>query len=350
MKTISFIIGIASVFLVVSCGEAEQNTVTEPVVKKEIAPEVNTEVSAIMEKARTFFEVLPNAAENPNNLLTAEKIALGKALYMDTRLSLNNTQSCNTCHNVETYGVDNLPTSPGDLGGNGDRNSPTSFNAALHMTQFWDGRSPDVEDQAGGPILNPVEMNMPSEEAVVDRLLDIDEYVDMFAEAFPGSDEEISYDNLKMAIGAFERTLLTPAPFDDYLAGNQSAITSEQEKGIETFIEAGCITCHSGALLGGSMYQKFGVYGDYWDLTKSEKIDEGRFVVTGLETDKYMFKVPSLRNITMTAPYFHDGSVNNLNDAISMMAKLQVNKDLTPEEVESIALFLETLTGDAPEI
>lgn len=331
---------------IVSCGDTETKEVNAPAV--ETPTVTSTKYEALNEQARMFFGTLPEVAENPNNPLTAEKVLLGKTLYFDNRLSKDNTQSCNTCHNLDAYGVDNNSFSEGNDGELGGRNSPTTLNAALHVTQFWDGREPDVEAQAGGPILNPVEMAMPSEEAVVERLSDIDEYIDLFDDAFPEDKEAITYDNLKLAIGAFERKLITPSKFDDYIAGNDNALTDAEKDGLQTFVSAGCVTCHAGNLLGGVMYQKFGVYGDYWAMTKSENIDNGRFDVTGNEVDKYLFKVPSLRNIEKTGPYFHDGSVAELSEAIRIMAKLQVNKDLTDEEVASIELFLTTLTGEVP--
>ena len=335
--------------IVASCGE-ETKKVASPVegtTKKEVPK--STEVSEAMQKAQTFFGVLPLQAENPENVTTPEKVALGKALYYDIRLSKDNTISCNSCHNLDAYGVDNLSFSPGNDGGLGGRNSPTTLNAALHMTQFWDGREKDVEAQAGGPVLNPVEMAMPNEEAVVERLSDIDEYIDMFDEAFPEDLDAITYDNMKKAIGAFERKLMTPGRFDEYISGDGTALSAEEIKGMETFIEVGCTSCHASNLLGGKMYQKFGVYADYWTLTGSENSDEGRFTVTQKETDKHMFKVPSLRNVSKTAPYFHDGSVSDLSEAIIIMSKLQLNKDLTEEQVVSIEIFLKSLTGEVPE-
>ncbi len=299
------------------------------------------------EQARQLFGVLPDIAENPDNVITAEKVELGKKLYFDKRLSKDNTQSCNTCHNLNTFGVDNKPFSAGNDGSLGSRNSPTTLNAALHFAQFWDGREPDVEAQAGGPILNPVEMAMPSEQAVIERLSGIDEYVNLFSKAFP-EEPAITYDNLKKAIGAFERKLITPSRFDEYIAGDDSALSEKEKKGLQTFINAGCITCHSGSLLGGNSYQKFGLFGNYWDYTKSEKIDNGRFDVTKKEADKYFFKTPSLRNVEKTAPYFHDGSVQELDEAIRIMAKAQLNKDLTDQEINEIIDFLKTLTGEVP--
>lgn len=218
----------------------------------------------------------------------------------------------------------------------------------MHISQFWDGREPDVEAQAGGPILNPVEMAMPSEEAVIKRLNSIEEYPQLFKEAFPESEKAISYDNVKKAIGAYERKLITPTRFDEYINGKDEGLSVEEKKGLQTFINTGCTTCHSGTLLGGSMYQKFGLFGDYAELTKSKNVDKGKFDLTKNDSDMHIFKVPSLRNIEKTAPYFHDGSVKDLLESIHIMAKLQLNKDLTDQEVKDIAVFLKSLTGDIP--
>lgn len=328
----------------VSCGgnnkKSDQNSSDAQAASNEFA-----ELDA---QARQMFAVLPAVAENPDNEITDEKVKLGKVLYFDNRLSKDNTQSCNTCHDLSTYGVDNKALSEGNDGGLGDRNSPTTLNSAFHFVQFWDGREPDVEAQAGGPILNPVEMAMPSEEAVVKKLSAIDEYKTLFAAAFPGQTNPITFDNIKRAIGVFERKLVTPSKFDDYLAGDDQALSAKEKKGLQTYISSGCITCHMGSLLGGNMYQKFGLFGNYWEYTNSEVIDEGRFAVTGNEAEKYMFKVPSLRNIEKTAPYFHDGSVEELSSAIKIMAKIGSNKDVTDPEIGEIIDFLKTLTGTVP--
>jgi len=326
--------------LLVSCNNTEK--------KKEKEKEVNSEYTAIREKASSLFGTLPTQAENVTNTLTPEKIVLGKKLYLDNRLSKDNTQSCNTCHNLETYGVDNLPTSPGNDGGFGNRNSPTVFNAALHVSQFWDGREPDVEAQAGGPILNPVEMAMPSESAVVERLSKIDEYNNLFAKAFPNEKDPINYNNIKNAIGAFERTLITPSKFDDFLAGNTNALSEVEIEGLQLFMDKGCVACHSGNALGGNIFQKFGLFDEYWKHTNSKTIDEGKFEVTKNEADKYIFKSPSLRNVEKTYPYFHDGSVTDLEEAVSIMAKIQLNQELSPSELDAIVAFLSSLTGELP--
>lgn len=339
------LITLSTISLITACGDLRKEP-AEPSQNEEVVQIVETDYPDLANKAHSMFGELPEVAENPNNKITPEKVALGKTLFYDTRLSLEGNISCNSCHNLSTYGVDNKPTSQGDNGGFGDRNSPTVYNAALHFVQFWDGRAADVEEQAGGPILNPVEMAIPDKDYLIKRLSKIEGYKPLFEAAFPGEKDPLTYDNIQKSIGAFERTLITPTRFDEYMAGKEDALTEDEKAGLDTFINAGCISCHMGSNLGGSMFQKFGVYGNYWELTGSEKIDEGKYAVTGQDYEKYMFKVPSLRNIEKTGPYFHDGSVTDLEEAIKIMAKLQLNKDLTDEEVTSIMTFLKTLTTE----
>ncbi len=324
--------------LIFSCKPEQKEAETKPAALTELQT-----------KAKTFFGQLPEVAENPNNPITPEKLALGKALYFDPILSKNKTQSCNTCHDLATYGVDNKQFSPGDGKGTlGGRNAPTTLNAALHVAQFWDGRAPDVEAQAGGPVLNPVEMGMGSEKEAITRVAADPKYKDLFAKAFPDSKDPISWDNLTKAIAAFERKLITPSKFDDYLAGNDTILNTQEKNGLKLFIERGCIACHTGPALGGGTFQKFGVYGDYWKETKSAKVDEGKSAVSKKAEEKNFFKVPSLRNITKTYPYFHDGSIADIKEAVRIMGKLQLNQELKPEEINDIVAFFETLTGTVP--
>ncbi len=227
--------------------------------------------AGLLERAKSTFMPLPASADNPYNPLTPEKVFLGQTLYFDNRLSKDETVSCNSCHDLKAYGVDNESTSDGVGGQPGDRNSPTVLNAAFHFTQFWDGRAKDVEEQAGGPILNPVEMAMPDQEAVINRLASIKGYREMFATAFPESENPVNFDNLQKAIAAFERKLITPSRFDEYLNGNENALTTEEKQGLLTFMDAGCTACHSGVVLGGTMYQKFGLAGNYWDFSRSPR-------------------------------------------------------------------------------
>jgi cytochrome c peroxidase len=327
-----------------SCGgETEEQKL------EKLAQQENERYDLSLKDKMSIFSALPSKAENPDNVATTEKIKLGHVLYFDKRLSLNNTISCNSCHNLSTFGVDNLPTSPGDAGENGGRNSPTVLNAALHTTQFWDGRAKDVEEQAGMPITNPIEMAIPSKEFLVKRLKEIELYQDLFKQAYPNEADPLTYSNIEKSIAAFERQLLTPSRFDDYLNGNKSALTVQEKKGMLSFINIGCTSCHSGSLLGGNSFQKFGVYKNYWELTGSEKIDEGRYEVTKQEFDKYMFKVPSLRNIAQTGPYLHDGSVSDLKKVVEIMADAQLKYNINNSEVENIVAFLNALTGSVPE-
>lgn len=308
----------------------------------------STNTDELQKNAAQIFKPLPVQAIDSANPITDEKVILGKTLFFDPRLSLTGNNSCNSCHNINTFGVDNQATSTGDNGGKGSRNSPSVFNAALHIAQFWDGRAKNVEEQAGGPVLNPKEMAMPSKDFVVKRLDSVQKYKDMFKAAFPGDANPVSYDNLQKAIGAFERTLITPSAFDKYLAGDNTAINEEQKAGMKEFMNAGCTTCHSGVTVGGAMFQKFGLFADYRTLTGSVIKDEGKKDITKMDADKDYFKVPSLRNITKTGPYFHDGSVADLSKAVQIMGKLQLNKELTNDQTKKIIAFLETLTSDIP--
>jgi cytochrome c peroxidase len=290
---------------------------------------------------KQFFEPLPASIIDEKK--NAALIKLGKKLYLDPRLSVNDQISCNFCHRLDNFGVDSQPTSPGHEGKRGGRNSPTTMNAALHIAQFWDGRAKDVEEQALGPIMNPIEMGMPSEAAVVDKLKKIEEYKDLFAEAFKDEKDPFQYKNVGKAIGAFERTLLTPSRFDDFLKGDEKALNDVEKRGLQKFIEIGCANCHNGVVIGGNSYKKIGLVEPY------NTTDMGRFDITGLETDRKVFKVPSLRNITKTGPYFHDGSVATLDDAIVEMAEHQLGREVDPEFVNDVKAFLGSLTSKGKE-
>ena len=348
MKTIKISFALI-LFFIISCGDKKgpkQNVMEQQMEAQKAGAALEAQIG---ERARSTFQALADKAENPNNLITDAKVKLGKILYFDTRLSKDGTQSCNTCHDLNTFGVDNKPTSPGDDGGLGTRNSPTVLNSALHTTQFWDGRAKDVEEQAGMPILNPVEMAIPSEQFLIDRLSKVELYQGLFKEAFPDESNPLTYMNIQNAIAAFERILLTPSKFDEYLKGNANALSVDEKEGLKTFMEVGCTTCHMGSLLGGNMFQKFGVYGKYWEMTGSDPIDEGIFAETGNVSEKYMFKVPSLRNIEKTGPYFHDGSVASLEEATKIIAKLNLNIDLSDEQVNNLVTFMNALTADLPD-
>jgi cytochrome c peroxidase len=273
---------------------------------------------------------------------TEELVALGKELYFDPRLSQNGTQSCNSCHRIDDHlaGVDNEPTSPGAFGKRGDRNSPTTWNAGFHVAQFWDGRAHDLAEQAKGPVLNPVEMAMPAEEEVIKRLKSAPEYLAKFKAAFRDDQDPLTYDNMAKAIAAFERTLVSRDRFDDFLNGNDTALASQEQQGLRLFLDLGCTTCHNSPILGGNAFHKSGLVNPY-----EFKNDKGRFVVTADEDDEYKFKVPSLRNVALTHPYFHDGKVADLADAVRRMAWMQLGRELTDVETEQLVSFLDTLSG-----
>lgn len=288
------------------------------------------------------FQPLPASMGTPEQT-TPARVELGRLLYHDARLSKNQQISCNTCHTLARWGVDGEPTSAGHRGQRGARNSPTVLNAAGHFVQFWDGRAKDVEEQAKGPVLNPVEMAMPDAASVEKVLRSIPGYRPLFAKAFPGQPEPITFDNMAIAIGAFERTLVTPSRFDKFLAGDDGALSAEEKRGLALFVQTGCTTCHAGAYLGGQMFQKAGLVKP-WPNQK----DPGRFEVTKNEADRMLFKVPSLRNVAKTGPYFHDGSVTRLDEAVKMMASHQLGRELSDADARTIVAFLESLTGDIP--
>ena len=287
-----------------------------------------------------MFKPLPAEVLSPDNELTEPKINLGRMLYFENRISKGQKLSCNSCHMLDKAGQDNLPFSPGHEGKLGGRSSPSTYNAALHIAQFWDGREPTVEAQAKGPVLNPVEMGMPSADFVVSVLKSMPGYVEAFKAAFPGEADPVTYDNFGKAVGAFERKLLTPSKWDDFLKGNKDALSAEEKKGFELFAKTGCVTCHNQAGVGGHMFMKLGLVKAWPDLK-----DNGRADVTKNDADKAVFKVASLRNITETGPYLHDGSVKTLDQMVKMMADHQLGKQLTDEDTASIITFLKTLKG-----
>ena len=312
--------------------------------------DVSAEDKALLERAQATFKPLPDLAEMQKvRPFTEEQVKLGQQLWYENRLSKGNTVSCNSCHNLATAGVDNMPTSAGHKSQFGARNSPTALNAALLGSQFWDGRAADVEEQAGGPLLNPVEMANATEADAAAKIAGIPEYQEKFKAAFP-EDGAVSLKNITTALGAFERTLLTPTRWDDYLKGNVSALSEQERKGVRAFMDNGCIACHNGVNLGGTMFQKFGlVDGPYWKHIDDPKHDKGRADVTKKAEDEFFFRVPGLRNVERTYPYFHNGSVWELDKAVNIMAKAQLGKTLAPEDTENIVAFLKALSGNVPE-
>lgn len=338
LPRLGLVAGMAGFVFLMSCGGGDKSQDTTD------ATQPDSATTALMAQAKDVFGALP-AGENPDSPLAM----LGRKLYFETALSINDKMNCNSCHMLDKYGVDNLPTSPGHAGKTGNRNSPSVYNADLHFAQFWDGRAADLAEQAKGPILNPIEMGLPNEATAVKKIKAIADYAPMFSAAFPNEKDPITYNNIALAIQAFEKTLHTPSPFDKFVNGDATALNEEQKKGLGLFMEVGCTTCHIGVAFGGNMYQKFGLAkGPYWDYTGSKNHDKGRAEVTKDAADEFLFKVPSLRNIAMTAPYFHDGSVADLEKAIHVMGMTQLARDLKPEEVKSIATFLGSLTGEIP--
>lgn len=298
---------------------------------------------AAQDPALAAFAPLPAAFASDANVSTPEKVALGRMLYYDTRVSTSGDVSCYVCHPLHDYGTSHRATGVGHDALEGGRNEPTVYNAAGHVAQFWDGRAADVEEQALGPVLNPVEMGMPDGDSVVAVLARIPGYVEAFRAAFPDDAEPVTFENFGRAIGAFERGLVTPSRWDDYLNGSTAALSADEVAGFHTFVDVGCATCHAGALLGGNMYQKVGLANEWYDTS-----DRGREEVTANASDRMMFKVPSLRNVEETWPYFHDGSVQRLEDAVQLMAWHQLGTRLTDEQVTAISTWLRTLTGPVP--
>jgi len=305
---------------------------------------------SLMAAAQAQFEPIPATPPAlPGNTATPAKVELGTMLYFDPRLSASHAISCSTCHNVGLGGGDAQETSIGHRWQRGGRNAPTVLNAIFNTAQFWDRRAKDLEEQAGGPLVNPVEMASPPEH-VVEQLIAIPGYVAAFKAAFPDESQPVRLANAQKAIAVFEATLITPdAPFDRYLRGDGSALNSDQKQGLRLFMDKGCSACHSGINLGGSMYSPFGVI----ENPGAELLppgDKGRFSVTKTVSDEYVFKVPTLRNIALTAPYFHSGRSWDLRQAAAVMGSSQLGEWLSADETEKIVQFLESLTGEQPKI
>jgi cytochrome c peroxidase len=270
------------------------------------------------------------------------QVELGKKLYFDPRLSKSGFISCNSCHNLSMGGTDNLKTSIGHNWQQGPINAPTVLNSSLNVAQFWDGRAADLKAQAGGPIANPGEMAF-THTLAIDVLTSIPEYVMEFKQVF-GTDK-ITIDEVTQAIAEFEKTLVTPnSPFDQWLLGDKAALNAEELAGYKLFKESGCVACHNGEAVGGNSFQKMGVMEPY----KAKSPAEGLSAVTGKDADRFKFKVPTLRNVEMTYPYFHDGEAETLTEAVDVMGRLQLGKKFSDKENALIVAFLKSLTGDQP--
>lgn len=311
---------------------------------------VTTNEDPLLEAARLRFEPVPapEVVLRERGIPVA-RVELGRNLYMDPRLSASWVISCNSCHNLALGGVDMEETSIGHGWAKGPRNAPTVLNSVFHTAQFWDGRAKDLEEQAKGPIQAGVEMGS-TPERTVRTLETIPGYVAMFREAFPGEADPVTFDNMARAIEAFESTLVTPgAPFDRWLEGHAGALSERERHGVEVFMESGCAACHQGVALGGQAYYPFGVV----EKPGAEILppeDKGRFAVTRTEGDAYVFKAPSLRNIELTAPYFHSGTVWELERAVEVMGAAQLGRELAPGERDAIVAFLRSLTGEQPRV
>lgn len=305
---------------------------------------------SLQEQAASLFKPIPEEPpQMESNPLTPEKVELGRMLYFDPRLSASQLISCQTCHNVGLAGADLQETSIGHGWQRGPRNAPTTYNSVFNVAQFWDGRAKDLAEQAKGPVQAAVEMNN-TPERVVETLKSMPEYVERFGRAFPDQEDPVTFENMAMAIEAFEATLLTPgAPFDEYLQGDEGALTDTQKEGLQLFMDNGCASCHYGVNLGGMGYYPFGVV-----EAPSEDVrpanDPGRFEVTNTASDKYVFKSPTLRNVAITQPFFHSGKVWKLQDAVQIMGSSQLGYELDSTEAASITEFLESLTGNQPEV
>lgn len=279
--------------------------------------------------------------ELPKNINQA-KVELGKKLFFDPRLSKSGFISCNSCHNLSMGGSDNLPTSIGDRWQEGPINSPTVLNSSLSFVQFWDGRAETLQEQAGGPIENPVEMGF-THELAVEVIASIPQYVDEFNKIY--GKKELTINEITDAIAEFEETLVTPnSRFDKWLKGDKQAITAQELNGYQLFKDIGCTACHNGAALGGTSFQKMGLFEEY--VTSSK--EEGRGGLTGDDNERFMFKVPTLRNVELTYPYFHDGAYWTLEESVDIMARLQLGQKLEESQINDITAFLKTLTGDQP--
>ncbi|PPD45866.1 MAG: cytochrome-c peroxidase [Methylocystis sp.] len=280
--------------------------------------------------------------------LQAVRAELGRRLFFENRVSMDGNVSCSHCHHADKQATDGLPKAIGVFGKENPRNAPSIFNAALNFKQHWRGDRESLEEQAEKSLLGPASFGNPDQATAMGKLKAIPAYADAFAKAFPGEQDPINSKNWGTAVAAFEWTLLTPSRFDAFLAGDAKALSPQEQAGLRTFIDAGCGSCHNGAGLGGNSFQKFGVTGDYWKETGSRTPDKGRADVTKNDTDLYVFKVASLRNVAKTSPYFHDGSVEDLTRAVKIMGKVQLGKTLLDNQAADIVAFLGSLTGGVP--
>jgi cytochrome c peroxidase len=313
-----------------------------------VSAAVAADEAAVLGEARQVFQPLSQETSTARAPVSKERLALGRMLFFDPRFTVDGNVSCATCHQPGLYGADGLSKSIGVQQRPHPRNAPTVLNSGVNIIVHWRGDRESLEDQAIKALGSPITNGQPDIGATLDRLKRIPGYAPLFKAAFPGDAAPLNVGNVANAISTYERSLVTPAPFDAYLAGDVDALSPAARAGLQTFIKTGCAACHSGVGIGGGMYQKFGIVEDYWIATGSRTIDKGRADVTKDPFDLYVFRVPSLRNVAMTAPYFHDGAVATLPDAVRVMARVQLGTKLSDPEVNDIVAFLESLTGDLP--
>ena len=304
----------------------------------------------LLAAARARFQPIPlKPPALPGNPATAAKVELGKMLYFDPRVSASRPGSCNACHNVGLGGADATETALGHSWQKGGRNTPTLFNAVFNTARFWDGRAQDLEDKAGAPPFNPIELALPQGQ-LSDQLAAIPGYRAAFTAAFPGEPAPVTLANAQKAVAVFQATLITPnAPFDRYLRGDASALNADQKQGLQLFISKACAECHNGINLGGTQYAPFGIL-ERPGADLLPRNDKGRFLVTDTVGDQYVFKVPQLRNVAVTAPYFHSGRASGLAQSVEVMAASQIGAPVNAEETAHITAFLASLTGEPPRI
>jgi cytochrome c peroxidase len=304
------------------------------------------DAKSLLQDAKQSFEPLP-APPTAKDASASARADLGRRLFFENRVSMDGNVSCSHCHDADLGATDGLPKSIGVFGKENSRNAPSVFNASLNFKQHWRGDRDSLEDQAEKSLLGAASFGNADFATPMGKLEAIPGYARAFANAFPEDKEPISEKNWGAAIAAFERTLLTPGRFDAFLAGDLAALSSAEQAGLRKFIDVGCAGCHNGPGVGGASFQKFGVVSDYWKETGAPP-DKGRAEVTKNDADLYVFKVPQLRNVAKTAPYFHDGSVKELPRAVKIMGKTQLGADLADADVAAIVAFLGSLTGPIP--
>jgi cytochrome c peroxidase len=324
-------------------------TVASSIIVATIPARTASNDGQLLKDAQRVFKPLPKDAATPDFPITPERVELGRMLFFDPRISIDGTVGCSRCHLTALYGTDGLPRSKGAFDQLNDRRAPTVLNAALQFKIHWRGDRENVEDQARKALTFSESFGNPDNASAMAKLKAIASYTKMFQRAFPNERDPVTADNWGKAIGAYERTLITPSRFDEYLTGRTEALSKSEQQGLRTFMDTGCSGCHNGVVVGGGMYQKFGVVEDYWKETGSQKPDKGRFDVTMNPADMYVFKVPGLRNVAMEPLYFHDGSVRTLLEAVRIMARVQLGKTLSDQDTNTIVAFLNSLTGKLPQ-